>query len=176
MEVPSTTAVTVRTSPGAVIASATSVVDPTRARSSGANTSNVHPLGGLTPSVVPAVIPCRVAVMLVVPAASAVARPCPLMVATRSLPEAQLTEDVTFAVLPSENVPIAVNCCVPPALAEAKSGVTERPWSAVVPCEPCESPSLPPPQPASTASVIAVQIVSLRIQPPRISFFAQRVA
>jgi hypothetical protein len=38
--------------------------------------------------------------------------------------EVQITELVRFAVLPSLNVAVAVNCCVPPWPIEALAGVT----------------------------------------------------
>ena len=54
-------------------------------------------------------LPC-VAVMLVVPVATAVASPEALMVATLVVEEDQVTELVMLAVEPSEKVPVAVNC------------------------------------------------------------------
>ncbi len=55
-----------------------------------------------------------VAVIVVVPCATLVARPAPVpcatMVATATLDELQVTEAVKFCVLPSVNVPVAVNC------------------------------------------------------------------
>lgn len=55
------------------------------------------------------VIPPRVAVMLVEPPPTPVARPLELMVATVGLEEVQLTKLVRFLVEPSLNVPIAVS-------------------------------------------------------------------
>lgn len=55
----------------------------------------------------------EVAVMTDVPAASPMARPgapFTLMPATEGFPEVHCTEPVMFCVLPSLNVPIAVNC------------------------------------------------------------------
>ena len=52
--------------------------------------------------------PC-VAVTLVVPAVSPVAKPPAVIVATAVLEELQVTELVRFCVLPSVNVPVAVN-------------------------------------------------------------------
>jgi hypothetical protein len=55
-----------------------------------------------------------VAVMVVLPPAMACARPCVgealPMVATAVLDEVQLTDPVMFCLLPSLNVPVAVNC------------------------------------------------------------------
>ena len=52
------------------------------------------------------------AVILVVPAATAVAKPLALMVAVAGVPLVQVTEPVIFAVELSEYVPVAVNCWV----------------------------------------------------------------
>lgn len=66
-----------------------------------------------TVNVVLAVTPLKVAVMVAVPAATPVAKPEELMVATAVLLEVQVAEVVTVAVLLSEYVAVAVNCCVP---------------------------------------------------------------
>ncbi len=64
------------------------------------------------------VIPENVAVIVVVPAPAAVASPCVpaelLIVATRLLEEVHVAFDVIFCLVPSENVPVTVNCCVAP--------------------------------------------------------------
>ncbi len=56
------------------------------------------------------VIPPKVAVMVTVPAATAVARPMPLTVATDVFDELQATCVVISKLVPSEYVPVAVNC------------------------------------------------------------------
>ena len=66
----------------------------------------------------------RLAVMLLEPAATPVASPAALIVATEVVPDVQVTELVMLALLPSLYVPVAVNCCVAPALIEAAAGVT----------------------------------------------------
>ena len=71
-------------------------------------------VGGDTVNVVLPVIPLSVAEMLVLPALTAVASPALVMVATPVFEEAQVTEPVRFWVLPSEYVPVAVNCWVAP--------------------------------------------------------------
>jgi hypothetical protein len=53
--------------------------------------------------------------MVLVPTATPLASPLALMVATVVVAEAQVTWLVMFWVLPSEYVPVAVNCCVAPA-------------------------------------------------------------
>jgi hypothetical protein len=66
----------------------------------------------LTVSVVTPLIPLSVAVIVVLPVAAAVASPEPLMVATLVDEELQVTEEVTFWLLLSPKVPVAVNCWV----------------------------------------------------------------
>jgi hypothetical protein len=73
--------------------------------------------------VLPETLPC-VALMVVLPAATAVARPAALMIATPLLEEAQLTWLVMFCALPSEYVPVAKNCCVAPGAIVGFAGVT----------------------------------------------------
>jgi hypothetical protein len=81
----------------------------------------------MTVSVTPGevTVPC-VAVIVVVPAATAVARPPDaVIVAVAVVPEAQVTVDVMSAVLVSVYVAVAVNCCVAPTLRCAgAAGVT----------------------------------------------------
>jgi hypothetical protein len=66
----------------------------------------------------------EVAVMVVVPGATAVASPAALIVAAAGVLEAHVTLAVSFCVVPSLNVPVAVNCCVVPAASEGFVGVT----------------------------------------------------
>src|SRR5580693_2661561 len=66
----------------------------------------------------------EIAVILVVPVACAVARPLLLSVATLVLDEFHVTSPVISVVVPSVNVPIALNCSVPSASIEALFGVT----------------------------------------------------
>jgi hypothetical protein len=70
------------------------------------------------------VIPCKPAPMLAVPVATAVARPLPLMVATDVFDEPQETWAVISWFVPSEFVPIAINCWVAPAGMLGVAGVT----------------------------------------------------
>ena len=62
--------------------------------------------------------------MVVVPPTKAVANPEPPIVAAAVLDEVQLTVLVRFCVLLSLKVPVAVNCCVPPAATDGYAGVT----------------------------------------------------
>jgi len=65
--------------------------------------------------VFPEILP-ELAVMVVVPAAIAVARPLLLIVATDGFDELQVTCEVRSFVVPSENVPVAANGWVAPIL------------------------------------------------------------
>ena len=58
------------------------------------------------------------------------ARPPAAIVATLVLEEDQATELVRFCVLPSLNVPVAVNCWVSPAAKVGVAGVTATNFSA----------------------------------------------
>ncbi len=90
--------------------------------------------GALTVNRVVPVTPLNVAEIVVVPAASPVARPPALTVAAEVLDEAHATWLLKFCALPSEYVPVALNCCPAPAnmvwlagvtLIEIKVGTTE---------------------------------------------------
>src|SRR5208337_4916443 len=74
--------------------------------------------------VFPEILP-EVAVMVVVPAARAVARPLLLTVATDMLDELQVTCVVISWVVPSEYVPEAASCLVFPITMLGLSGVTD---------------------------------------------------
>ena len=65
------------------------------------------------------------AVMTDVPAARAVARPLAEIVATAVVPEVQVTEAVIFCCVPSEYVPVAVNCSVRSIEMLGFAGVTD---------------------------------------------------
>jgi hypothetical protein len=65
-----------------------------------------------------------VAEIVVEPAATACASPEPPIVATEVADEAQATEFVMTAVLPSVYVPVATNCFVLPGERETLEGVT----------------------------------------------------
>lgn len=64
------------------------------------------------------------AVMVTVPRLRPVSRPLTVIDATVLLEELQFTVLVMFCVVPSENVPVAVNCCKSPKEIEALTGVT----------------------------------------------------
>jgi hypothetical protein len=77
----------------------------------------------VTVSIVVPLIAPSVAVIVVDPAATAVASPAALMVAAAVEELAQVTEAVRFEVVPSLYVPVAVNCCVAPAAMDGEAGV-----------------------------------------------------
>ena len=74
--------------------------------------------------VLPEIFP-KLAIMVVVPTATAVARPLLLTVATDGLDELQLTCEVRSFVVPSENVPVAVKGWVAPSLILGVGGVRD---------------------------------------------------
>ena len=72
----------------------------------------------------PEILP-EAAVMVAKPVATAVARPLLLTVATEVMDELQVTCVVMSRLVPSEYVPVAVNCLVTPAGTPALTGVTD---------------------------------------------------
>ena len=73
-------------------------------------------------TVEPVTVP-EVALMVAVPIPVLVASPVWFMLAVEALCDAQVTLDVRSCVLPSVNVPAAVNCCVVPSATEGFVGV-----------------------------------------------------
>ena len=88
----------------------------------------IETMGGVTTSSVEPVIDPEVVLIVVVPAASALARPFVpvvlLTVATFAVVELQVTDWVRSYVLPVLNVPVAKNCCVLPIIKVGVAGVT----------------------------------------------------
>src|SRR5580698_2783626 len=66
----------------------------------------------------------KVALMVLVPTPTPVAKPPAVIVAVAVVPEAHVTEVVRFCVLLSLYVPVAVNCCVAPLAIDGFAGVT----------------------------------------------------
>ena len=62
--------------------------------------------------------------MVVDPGPTALAKPAVLIVATPAAEELQVTVPPRFCVLPSLNVPVALNCCVLPLVIDGFTGVT----------------------------------------------------
>src|SRR5258708_12220684 len=65
-----------------------------------------------------------VALIVLVPFFSVVASPAALIVAVATVPDAHTTLAVRFCVVPSLNVPVAVNCTGVPAATLGFAGVT----------------------------------------------------
>ena len=81
-------------------------------------------VAAVTVSTVEPLIDEDVAAIVEVPTPAPVARPAALIVAMLVVPEDQVTLDVRFCVLPSLNVPVAVNCSVAPLVIDGFAGVT----------------------------------------------------
>jgi hypothetical protein len=81
-------------------------------------------VAAVTVSTVLPVTPFSVAEMEEVPTPAPVARPAAVIVATDGVAEAHVTLLVTFCVLLSLKVPVAVNCCVAPLVMLGLAGVT----------------------------------------------------
>jgi len=122
-------------------------------------------------SVEPVVEP-EVAVMVVEPAAIPVASPLLpavlLIVATPVADELQVTDVVRFCVLPSLNVPVAVNCCVPETTIVGFAGVTASDESVGTGVTVTLAVAVPPsvavsvtPWDAATDPPVAVNVVEL---------------
>jgi hypothetical protein len=79
--------------------------------------------GATTVSVVLLEMPFKVAPMVVVPAAAAVAKPDELIAAVAGVPEVHVALVVTFCVVPSLYVPVAVNCSVAPVISVGFAGL-----------------------------------------------------
>jgi hypothetical protein len=106
-----------------------------------------------TASVVVLEIAAELALIVELPGTRALASPGvpeTLMVATAGLDEVQVTVAVISRVLPSENLPLAVNFCVRPAATEGLAGLICREDRTGCPVPPPAPPIAPPlPQPAS---------------------------
>jgi hypothetical protein len=85
-----------------------------------------------------------VAVMVAVPCATLVARPVGVMVATAGVLELHCREPLMFCVLPSLNVPVAVNCCVIPSGRVGIAGVTAIETSVAVVTVTVDEPLIEP--------------------------------
>ena len=81
-------------------------------------------VAGVTVNTVEPEMAPEVALIVEVPAATPVASPPALIVAVAVVAELHVTLPVMFAVLLSEYVPVAVNCCVVPFTIDGFAGVT----------------------------------------------------
>ena len=108
------------------------------------------------------VLPLKVAVMVAVPAATPVARPLLLTVATVALDELQVTTVVISRLAPSENMPAAANCVVAPAGMLGLEGVTDMKTSVTPGGNvAAESELPPPPHPANRRNIARSGITSV---------------
>jgi len=92
----------------------------------------VTSVAGVTVSVAEPVTEPDVAVICVVPAARVMANPEALIEAIALVADPQLTWLVRFCVLPSVNVPVAVNCWELPSATDGVGGVTAIDTNAAV--------------------------------------------
>src|SRR5271167_485290 len=110
-----------------------------------------------------------VAVIVEVPTPAPLARPAALIVAVAVVPDDQVTVEVRFSVVPSLNVPVAVNCCVAPLAIEGLAGVTAMDCSVaavtVSKVEPLIAPDValivefPTPAPVARPAALIVAVV-----------------
>jgi hypothetical protein len=89
--------------------------------------------GALTVNVVVALIEPTLARMTVLPGVMLVARPAGSMEAIAGAEEFHVAEVVRFWVLPSVNVPVAVNCCPAPSGTDGFAGVSAIETSVAAP-------------------------------------------
>jgi hypothetical protein len=82
-------------------------------------------IAAVTVSVAEPLIVPEVAVIVVVPCVTVVAKPLVLTVATDVAEDVQVAVFVRFCAVPLLYVPVALYCCVLPAATEALEGVTE---------------------------------------------------
>ena len=88
---------------------------------------------GITVNNVDPFIAPRVALTVAVPVAREVPSALELTVATAVFAEPQVAEAVRSCLLPSVNVPVAVNCCVVPRAIDGLEGFTAIETSAATP-------------------------------------------
>ncbi len=95
----------------------------------------------LTVRVVLCFMPLSVAVMVVLPRATAVAKPLASIVATAGFEEVQVAVEVISRVLPSPKTPLAENCCVPVGRMEAFSGLIVNEATSLFPIKKLSQPA-----------------------------------
>jgi hypothetical protein len=111
--------------------------------------------------VLPTMLPL-VAEIVLVPAFSADARPPLVIVPVVDVPEAHVTLPVRFCVELSLYVPVAVNCCVPPAVTVGFAGVTAMDTSVAAVTVSVVLPTIPP----LVAEIELVPAFSADARPP----------
>jgi hypothetical protein len=90
-------------------------------------------VAGVTVEITEPLMEADIAVIVLVPRDLLVASPPLEIVATAGADDVQVAELVRSCVLPSEYVPVAVNCCVVPSTMEGSTGVTASDTSAACP-------------------------------------------
>lgn len=125
---------------------------------------------GVIVSGVDAAMEPEVADMFAFPAAIPLARPVEEIIATAGASELHVTDAVRFCVLPSEYVPVAVNCCVVPSAIDAAAGVmvidcktagstdSDALFDAI---DPSEAEMLVLPTPVAVASPVAPSVATV---------------
>jgi methylglyoxal synthase len=126
-------------------------------------------VAAVTVSKVDPLIEDDVAVIVEVPTPAPVARPAALIVAVVVVPDDQVTVDVRFCVVPSLNVPVAVNCCVAPLAIDGFAGVTAidcsvaavtvRTVEPLIPPEVAVIVEFPTPAPVARPAALIVAVV-----------------
>jgi hypothetical protein len=118
----------------------------------------------VTVRVVEPLIAPEVACILLVPAATPVANPPAVIVATPVVCEVQVTEPVKFCVELSEKVPVAVNCSVALFAIDGFAGVTAIETSVGAVTVSCVVPSTAP----EAASILLVPVATPVANPPAV--------
>jgi hypothetical protein len=111
-------------------------------------------------------MPTDVAVMAELPAAIAMARPgtpLALMLAAAEFPDVHCAELVMFCVLPSENVPVAMNCVVVPGAIDAVNGEIEIARNAALVTVTVALEEMPPEVAVTVAEPTPVAIASPKV-------------
>jgi hypothetical protein len=118
------------------------------------------------------VIPLRLALIVLVPTFTAVAKPPEVMVAALVVADAQVTVLVRFCVLLSEKVPVAVNCRVSPLGTDGMAGVTAMDCSVAA----VTVMTVEPVTPLRVALMVLVPLFTAVARPPGVMVAALVVA
>jgi hypothetical protein len=118
----------------------------------------------VTVRVVEPVMPTETALIVLVPAPTAVANPPAAIVATVVVTELQVAVPVKFSVELSENVPVAVNCSFVPFAIEGFAGVTAIDTSVAAVTVRVVEPVMPP----ETALIVLVPAATPVANPPAV--------
>jgi hypothetical protein len=126
-------------------------------------------VAAVTVNTVEPLIAPDVALIVEVPTPAPLARPDALIVAVAVVPEVHVTVLVRFWVVPSLNVPVAVNCCVAPLVIDGFAGVTAIDCSVAAVTVSTVEPEIdedaaaivevPTPAPVANPAVVIVAVV-----------------